>query len=139
MLPRNLNAAFALPAQFVETDRSEGTDERKAGSERVEERYDVVAECYGGQKQTNEGIDYGEEHDVGRHRHEVVDAFRHRVLQIRNPDLADYGVGRALARSGKHMDVWHGQDLPKPFFERSRGSGRPNVSLGAGHASTATC
>ena len=55
MLPRGLSTAFALPAQFVEADRREGADERKASSERVEERYDVMAECYAGQKQANEG------------------------------------------------------------------------------------
>src|SRR5262249_55848268 len=126
VLPRGLSTAFALPAQFVEADRREGADERKARSERVEERYDFVIECYAGQEQANEGIDDGEENDMGRHRHEVVDAFRHRVLQIRNPDLADDGVSRALARTRQHMDIWHDQDLPRPFFERSRGSSRPN-------------
>ena len=44
VFPRDLNTAFALPAQFVEADRREGADERKASSERAEERYDVVAE-----------------------------------------------------------------------------------------------
>jgi hypothetical protein len=39
------------------------------------------------------------------------------------------------------MDIRHSQNLPRPFFfERSRGSSRPNVfSFDAGHARAATC
>jgi hypothetical protein len=43
--------------------------------------------------------------------------FRQRVLQIGNPDLADDGVSRALARTGRHMDIWHDPDFPRPFFD----------------------
>jgi len=55
----------------------------------------------------DEGIDDGEENDVGRHHPEVVDTFRYRVLQIRKPDLADDWISRALARTGEHMEIWH--------------------------------
>jgi len=62
---------------------------------------------------------------VGRHRHEVVDAFRHRVLQIRNPDLADDGISRALARTGQHMNIWHGQAV----FRTVARLGQTNFSI----------
>ena len=78
------------------------------------------------------------ENNVGRHRHEVVDAFRHRVLQIRNPDLADNGVTRA--RTGQHMDIWHGQDLPSRSLNgREARADQILPFFVAGHARAATC
>src|SRR4029077_4275478 len=62
-----------------------------------------------------EGIDDGEENDMGRHRQEVVDAFRGRVLQIRKPDLADDWISRAVARTRKHMEILHSKP-PSPVL-----------------------
>jgi hypothetical protein len=70
----------------------------KPAASREEERHHVVAECHAGQKQADEGIDDGEQNDVGRHRPEIVDAFRYRVVQIRKPDLADDWVSRGPHR-----------------------------------------
>src|SRR5262249_52857972 len=70
----------------------------------------------------DEGIDDGEENDVRRHRPEVGDAFRYRVLQIRKPDLADDWISRALARTGEHMEIGHSEP-PSAVLQRSRGRG----------------
>src|SRR5262249_23912940 len=107
VLPRNIDTLFALPAQFVEADGREGADQGEARRGREEEWHHVVAECHAGQKQADNGIDDGDENDLGRHHPEVVDAFRCRVLQICKPDLADDWISRALARTGEDMEIWH--------------------------------
>ena len=100
-----IDTFFALPTQFVKTDCREGADQREARGEREEERHHVVAKCHAGQKQAENGIDDGEENDMGRHHPEVVDAFRCRVLQLRKPDLPDDWISRALARTGEDMEI----------------------------------
>src|SRR5262249_53809794 len=109
--PRDIATHLSLPAHFVEADSRERADQRKARGEREEEVQHVITERQACQKQADKGIDQGEENDVGRHRPEVVDAFRDRVLEIREPDLADDWVSQALARTADHMEIWH-NELP---------------------------
>src|SRR5216117_2979994 len=97
-----------------------------------------MAEGEASQKNADERIDDREENDMSRHGHEVADAFRHRILQVRKADPADDRLGRALTRAGDQMEIGHS---PASLNRSSNGrEARVTQSTsGAGHAIAATC
>ena len=77
--------------------RGERADQREAGRERKQQRQHVVAEHQAREHEADHRIDQAEKHRVARHREEIVEAARERVLQIRESDFADLRLGLASA------------------------------------------
>ena len=98
-----VEARFAAPAQLIETDRGERTDQRKARGNRERQRQHGIAQRHSDQSDAEQRIDDAEKDGVARHRDKVVDAARQRIEQIGRCDAADDEILRARARADKHM------------------------------------
>src|SRR5215470_17258783 len=95
MVPRCVQTKFATPAQLVETDRSEGADEREASCKWKKIRSEVVFEGHSAKDNSEDGIDQAYENHMRWHCPEIVQPFDQRVLEVRWTDRANY---RQLAR-----------------------------------------
>src|SRR5215510_4243930 len=100
---RRREAGFPAPAQFIEAECGDWSDQSEAARQGIEQGQDRVAERQPRQKKADDGINYAEEHGVGRHRVEIVDAFGQRFLQVRNADATDDRLRRTCAGSDQNV------------------------------------
>ena len=107
MLPGHIEPLFAAPAHLVKPERSEGADQRKACGERKEEGQHVGAEHEARQHETDHRIDQAEKHRVARHREEIVEAARQRILQIREANCPDLRLCLLKAFAADHVRMRH--------------------------------
>src|SRR4026208_2432391 len=89
MFPGRVQTQLTPPAQFVETDRGKGSDERKARCKGKEKRNDIESESRAAERNANDWIDQAKEYDVRGHRPEVFDALRQGIPKIHGPDRTD--------------------------------------------------
>ena len=131
--PRHVQAELAPPAHLVQADRRERADQREAGRERKQQRQHVVAEHQARQHEADHRIDQAEKHRVARHREEIVEAARERVLQVGQSDFADLAAAAsASAAPDDHMCLRHSRPPAPLCCERPRRRrGHPPI---AGHA-----
>ena len=107
MFPRHVEPSLAPPADFIKADRREGTDQRETGHQRKQQRQGVVAGCPGGKENTDERVDDGNEHDVRRLRHEIVEPESQRVDQVGEADLANIGMDDPVVGACDDMKTGH--------------------------------
>ncbi len=101
-------ALFALPAQLVETERRQRSDQRKARDQRIEQRHQALTEGHGRRQQPDHRVDEAKEHGVSWHRPEIVDAAGQCVANVRQFDVTDPGLGVDIFRPGDDVEVCHG-------------------------------
>ena len=94
---------FAAPAQLIETDRGERTDQRKTRGNRECQRQHGISQRHSDQGDAEQRIDDAEKDGVTGHRDKVVDAARQRIKQIGRREAADDEVFGARARADKQM------------------------------------
>jgi hypothetical protein len=86
---RRFFSALAAAAEFVETEPGEWTYQRKAGSQRKEQRQQRMAKDRPEDNKTENGIDQAEDNGVGWDGLEVFPAQAQRVGQVGKADLAN--------------------------------------------------
>ena len=64
-----------LPAQFVQAERGDRSDQRKTAGERIDQRQHGIAEGEPRQHDADDGIDERDEDRVRRHGDEIVETF----------------------------------------------------------------
>src|SRR6266436_892604 len=86
---RGLLAALAAAAEFVETERSKRTNQRKTGGEWKEQRQHRIAEDHSEQNKTENGIDHAQDNGVSWYGLEIFPAQAQRLAQVGQADLAN--------------------------------------------------
>ncbi len=98
---------FPAPADFIEADRRERTNQGVARHQREQQRQHMIAEGQSSQKEADNGIDDGQKDQLRRRRQEITDALCQRIFQIREPDLADNRNLGDFACAGHHVQIGH--------------------------------
>src|SRR5262245_16257262 len=89
MLPGGIKTLLAPPAQFVKTNRREGTNQGEAGHEREEKRQKRVSGDESGEEDADNRIDEAEKHDMTRLLPEIVKTPGQGIFEVRHCDFAD--------------------------------------------------
>jgi hypothetical protein len=87
---RGIEPGFTPPAQFIESDRGERTDQGETGDQRKRQRHHGVAERNRHEQQAEQRVNDAEKNGVARHRREVVEPKLQRVQEIRRRNMADH-------------------------------------------------
>ncbi len=85
---------FAPAGQLVESQRREWPDQRKAGSQRKQQRQHRIAHHRAGEHEAEHRVDHAEDDGVARNGLEVFPATPERVLQIGQSDGSDHRSSR---------------------------------------------
>ena len=93
-------ALLAQPAEFVEPDRAERTDQREAGDQREQQRQGVAAAEEAPEDQPDDGIDQRYEDREGGNGQEVRKALGEGLLDVVHADLAHRGRVGGVADGG---------------------------------------
>src|SRR6266849_1841982 len=117
-------AALAAAAEFVETECGKGTNQRKTGGQREQQRQHRIAKDRSEQNKTENGIDHAQDNGVTWYGLEIFPAQAQGLAQVGQADLAnDKGGSDAEHLWFRFCDIvgilcGHGRSSPCSWSER---------------------
>ena len=105
VLPGDIEAQLAPPADLVEADRGQGTDESESGEQGKDEHQRYVSGCDIGRDQRGKRIDHDQDEEVAGFLPEIIDAFGQSVHQVSRTDLLDLTVSGAVVYSADRSSM----------------------------------